>query len=96
MRVLFNVEIDTAKGNEVIEAGQMGKVIEGILDHLKPEAAYFYPRNGSRAFTLVVDATDGASLPGLVEPFWLQLGARVEAIPCTNADELREGLSHLG
>jgi hypothetical protein len=93
MRVLLNVEIDTTKGNELIKAGRMGEVMEGILDKLKPEASYFYPRNGSRAFTLVVDAADNASLMGLAEPFWLQLGARVEALPCTNADELREGLS---
>lgn len=38
---------------------------------------------------------DNASLMGLAEPFWLQLGARVETLPCTNADELREGLSRL-
>lgn len=95
MRVLLNVEIDTLKGNELIAAGRMGEVMESILGKLKPEASYFYPRNGSRAFTLVVDAADNASIIGLVEPFWLQLGARVEALPCTNADELREGLTRL-
>jgi hypothetical protein len=96
MRVLLNVEIDTMKGNEVIEAGRMGDVMQGILGKLKPEASYFYARNGNRAFTLVVDAPDNASLPSLAEPFWVQLGARVEATPCMNAEELAEGLSRLG
>jgi len=32
---------------------------------------------------------------GLAEPFWVQLGAQVEAVPCTNADELAEGLGRL-
>ena len=95
MRVLLNVEIDTAKGNELIEAGRMGEVMGGILAALKPEAAYFHPRNGHRAITLVVDSADNASLMGLAEPFWVQLGARVEAVPCTNADELAEGLGRL-
>jgi hypothetical protein len=95
VRVLLNVEIDTEKGNELIEAGRMGEVMEGILSKLKPEASYFYPRNGRRAMTLVVESADNASLMSLAEPFWIQLGARVEAVPCTNADELREGLSRL-
>lgn len=96
MRVLVNVEIETAKGNELIESGRMGEVMEGIIGKLKPEASYFYPRNGSRAITLVVDAADNASLAVLAEPFWGQLGAKVEVLPCMNVEELGDGLSRLG
>jgi hypothetical protein len=96
MRILLNVEIDTAKGNELIKAGKMGEVMEGLVGKLKPEAAYFYARNGCRAQTFVVDVPDAASLPSLAEPFWAQLGARVEALPCMNAEELREGIGRLG
>ena len=46
--------------------------------------------------TLEIDAPDGATLPSLVEPLWLQLGAAVDAVPVMNADELAEGLSRLG
>lgn len=74
----------------------MGETIQRILADLKPEAAYFHPRNGRRGMTMVVDTPDGASLPSLAEPFWLEPGARVEAVPCMNADELAEGLSNLG
>lgn len=95
MRVLLNVEIDTAKGNELVASGQMEAVMQKILGKLHPEAAYFYPHNGHRAFTLVVDARDGASTPSFVEPFWTELRARVEAMPCMNADELAEGLARL-
>jgi hypothetical protein len=96
MRVLLNIEIDTTKGNEAIAGGRMSEVMQRVLGNLKPEAAYFYPLNGSRGMTLVVDAPDGASLPALAEPFWLEFGARVQAIPCMNADELAEGLGRLG
>jgi hypothetical protein len=44
----------------------------------------------------VIDAPDGATLPGLAEPLWLQLGATVEAVPVINAEELAVGLSRLG
>lgn len=96
MRVLLNVEIDTAKGNELIGAGRMSEVMQAILTKLRPEASFFYPRHGARAFTLVVDAPDNAALASLVEPFWMELGARVEAFPCMNAEELEEGLGRLG
>ncbi len=74
----------------------MGATIEGILGKLQPEAAYFHTTDGRRAFTLVVDAPDGATLPSLAEPMWLELGATVEALPVMNAEELAEGLSRLG
>lgn len=96
MRVILNIEIDTPTGNEQIRSGTMEEAIKGLLGQLKPEAAYFYPRGGNRAMTMVVDAPDNASLPGLVEPFWTQLGARVEATPCVTAEELGEGLHRMG
>lgn len=96
MRVILNVEIDTPTGNERIRSGTMEEALKGILGKLGPEAAYFYPRGGSRAMTLVVDLADNAALAGVVEMFWTELGARVEATPCMNADELAEGLGRLG
>jgi hypothetical protein len=80
----------------MVQHGTMGSAIEGILEKLNPEAAYFHAADGCRAFTLVVDAPDGATLPSLAEPMWLTLGATVEVIPVMNAEELAEGLSRLG
>ena len=95
MRLLLNIDFDTAKGNELIAAGRMGETLQRILADIKPEAAYAYALNGRRGMTLVVDAPDSASLPSLAEPFWLELEARVEALPCMNAEELAEGLARL-
>jgi hypothetical protein len=93
---MLHVAMDTEKTNQMVLDGTIGSTIEGILAKLKPEAAYFYPVDGRRGFTLVIDAPDGATLPSLGEPFWLQLGATVEVVPVMNAEELREGLSRLG
>ena len=95
MRMMLVVEMDTEASNRAVADGTMGEVMERILSKLEPEAAYFHPRGGRRAFTLVVDAPDGASLPSLVEPFWLELNAHVDAFPCMNAEELREGLGRI-
>ena len=95
MRVLINVEIDTQTGNGEITSGDMGKVMQDIMGALKPEAAYFYPRNGHRAVTLVTDLPDAAAIPAALEPFWQRFNAHVEAFPCMNADELGQGISRL-
>ena len=94
--MMLHVAMDTEKSNQLVLDGTMGSTIEGILAKLQPEAAYFHPVEGRRGFTLVIDAPDGATLPSLAEPFWLQLGATVEAVPVMNAEELRVGLSRLG
>jgi hypothetical protein len=96
MRIMLHVAMDTEKTNQMVLDGTIGSTIEGILAKLQPEAAYFYPVGGRRGFTLVIDAPDGATLPSLAEPFWLQLGATVEAVPVMNAEELGVGLSRLG
>jgi hypothetical protein len=96
MRMMLHVAMDTERSNQMVLDGTIGSTIEGIVDTLKPEAAYFHVWDGRRGMTLVIDAPDGATLPSLVEPFWLQIGATVEAVPVMNADELGVGLSRLG
>jgi hypothetical protein len=96
MRVMLNVTMNTEKSNALVESGQMGGVIQGIMENLKPEAAYFHPRNGGRSITMFLELTESAALPSVVEPFWSQLGATVEITPCMNAQELGEGLGRLG
>jgi hypothetical protein len=96
MRIMLHVALDTEKTNEMVRDGTLGPAVDAILAELKPEAVYAHAWDGRRALTLVVDAPDGATLPTLAEPFWLQLGATVEAIPVMNGEELAEGLSRLG
>ena len=44
---------------------------------------------------MMVDVPDESSIVTLCGPFWLQLNAKVEIVPCMNADDPRGGLSHL-
>ena len=96
MKLLLNIEIDTQTGNKLIAEGKIDEVLGGLLNSLKPEASYFYARNGRRAFTIVVDIPDMTHLPSVAEPFWIQMGASVEAIPVMTRDDLDAGLSRLG
>lgn len=96
MRIMLHVAFDTDKTNQMVRDGTMGHTIEGILERLRPEVVYAHAAQGRRGLTLVVDAPDGATLPSLAEPFWLELGASVDAVPVMTAEELGVGLSRLG
>ncbi|MDQ1367697.1 MAG: hypothetical protein QOF20_50 [Acidimicrobiaceae bacterium] len=95
MRTMVMVELDTATANDTITSGKIGQILERVLGELKPESAYFYSRGGNRAFSLVVDIPDPSYIPSVVEPFWLEFNARVDAFPCMNVDELKTGLGRL-
>jgi hypothetical protein len=96
MRLMLHVAFDTEQSNQMVLDGTLGPTVEEILGRLEPEAVYAHAWDGRRGLTLVVDAPDGATLPSIAEPFWLRLGATVDAVPVMNAEELAEGLSRLG
>jgi hypothetical protein len=96
MRTLLQVELDTETANKLLTDGSIGKTMDEVMGALKPEAAYFYTRNGHRTMTFVVDAADEASLVTMCEPFWQAMNAQVDAFICMNAEDLRHGLERLG
>ena len=69
--------------------------MESILGKLQPEAAYFCPIDGKRGGYLVVNMEEKSDLVTKIEPFWLELGATIETVPCLSADDLRAGLQSL-
>ncbi|MFG2818260.1 hypothetical protein ACGFX4_02430 [Kitasatospora sp. NPDC048365] len=95
MRMMIHGEMDTATSNQLLATGKVPEIMGKVMDALKPEAAYFYPFGGRRAFTLVCDLGQESDLVALVEPFWAELGADVTVTPCMTADELRAGLAAL-
>jgi hypothetical protein len=44
MRVMIKFAIPVQAGNDGVRSGKIEKVFQGILEELKPEAAYFFPR----------------------------------------------------
>jgi hypothetical protein len=42
------------------------------------------------------DMADTSQIPELIEPFFLNLNAKVELVPVMNGDDLRKGLAKLG
>jgi hypothetical protein len=93
MRVMLKATLDTEKSSDVIESGKMPELLQSVLGKIKPEAAYFLPDGGQRTCVLFFDMQDSSELPPLTEPFFLQLGAKVEVTPAMNLDDVQKGLA---
>ncbi|HWM37573.1 MAG TPA: hypothetical protein VNS49_10735 [Streptomyces sp.] len=93
MRMMLRAVLDTQISNKARQNGEMQKVIESLMDQLKPEAAYFTPHSGRRSCVFVFDMQESSQLPPLVEGLLQTLGAEVEIQPAMNREELLKGLA---
>ncbi|MFD9795763.1 hypothetical protein ACFWXK_32965 [Streptomyces sp. NPDC059070] len=96
MRVLLRAEMDTEKGNEAIRSGSLDKTMTAALEAIRPEAAYFTVQNGRRTAYIVFDLADQSDLPRIAEPFFMEMGAKIDFTPVMNREDLGKGLAALG
>ena len=93
MRTLLKATMDVAASNKAILDGSLPKLMKATADKLKPEASYFLAIDGCRACIMVFDLKDPSDIPGIAEPFFLNLNAKVEFSPVMNAEDLQKGLA---
>ncbi len=48
MRTMLKLQLPVEAGNDAIQTGRIGQVMETIMGRLQPEAAYFGAENGKR------------------------------------------------
>jgi len=76
-------------GNEGIVNGKLMSLARGFIEQHKPEAAYFYADdNGQRCCAMVLDMKDASEIPGLAEPWFLELKGQITFRPVMNAADL--------
>jgi hypothetical protein len=96
MRCIIKVTIPVETGNEAIRTGKLQKTMKGIIDELKPEAAYFFAIGpGRRGGIFVVDLKDTAQIPMVAEPFFLAFNADVQIMPVMNLEDLMKAGPHI-
>jgi len=89
MRFLVKVSFPVEAGNAAIKKDGL-KVIQKILEHQKPEAAYFIADGGRRTGILIIDIKDASEIPGIAEPWFLALDASIEATPAMVPEDLKK------
>ena len=97
MRMLLIAKNPLPKFNASVRDGSAGRVLNQILEELKPEAAYFTEMEGRRTAVLVVDVKDAYEIPKYAEPFFLSFESDVEFHPVMSPEDLRRaGLEAIG
>ena len=95
MRTLLKATLEVTASNKAIMDGTLPKIMQATMEKIKPEASYFTAMDGCRSCIMVFDLKDPSEIPGIAEPFFLQLNAKVEFSPVMNADDLKKGLEAL-
>jgi hypothetical protein len=89
---MLRITMAVEAGNRAFADGSLQRTIQGLMERLKPESAYFFPDEGKRSAQFVFDLQDAAQIPALVEPLFSGLNAEVRLTPVMNAEDLRKGL----
>jgi len=93
MRFMLIVRMSTEMANATVREGRVGDLLQRSMEQLQPEAAYFGPMDGMRTAFIVFNLDDPAKIPAISEPFFQELGARVDFIPVMTPEDLARGLA---
>ena len=95
MRMLLKAVIDTEAGNERLNerlrSGASGEPLARWRELVQPEAFYFFPEDGQRAFIAVFDLADPSLIPAITEPLLLRGKAKVTLTPCMTVEDVAKG-----
>jgi hypothetical protein len=93
MRMMLKFTLPVEKGNAAVRDGSLERVLESVMNNLKPEAAYFGPFEGKRGGVIFFNLSDPSQIVEVAEPLFLNLNAEIELVPVMNGDDLRKGLT---
>ncbi len=97
MRMLLTARFPAEPFNTLARKGEAGKLLQSIIEDLKPEAVYFTELRGQRGAILVVDLPAPSDVPRFAEPFFLKFNADCHfKIVMSGEDLARAGLDALG
>ncbi len=93
MRTMLKVQMSVEAANAAVKDGRLGKIMSSTLERLKPEAAYFTAVNGDRGGFIVFDLKHPSDIPSICEPFFTELGAKIELTPVMTPEDVQAGLA---
>jgi hypothetical protein len=88
MRLLVKITPNHQIFNQWVKDGSAPEKMQAILTSLKPEAVYFTLIEGRRSLIAIVNIDEASQMATLLEPWFLQLEAQVEAHPVMLQEDL--------
>ena len=92
MRMLLKMQMDVEAGNRAIKDGSFGRMLERVMQQIKPEAAYFTAIDGRRTGLIFFDLQEPSDIPAIAEPFFMTVGASIEFLPVMTPEDVQKGL----
>jgi hypothetical protein len=97
MRMLLHARFPVEPFNTLARKGEAGKILQSIVEDLKPEAVYFTEEKGQRSALLVVDLASPSYVPRMCEPFFLRFNADCHfKVVMSPKDLANSGLEQIG
>lgn len=93
MRFMLQAQPDMELGNQAVEDGTLGQLVQQVSETLEPEAFYAGPVDGTRTLFMVFELDDPSQIVKVTEPLFSKLNAKVELLPVMNREELARGLA---
>jgi hypothetical protein len=93
MRMFVSVQMSTERSNDALKSGALARLMGRYMETFHPEAAYFITSNGERCAHFYFDLKDVTQMPSAVEPFFMELGAKVTWCPAMNGEDLQKGIA---
>ena len=93
--MMLKVQMDTEAASNAIADGSMPQLLEGMMERLQPESAYFGPEDGVRTAFIVFDLEDPSQIPSISEPMFSKVKANLRMFPVMDRADLQKGLQQL-
>jgi hypothetical protein len=68
------------------------KILEGVLNQIKPEAVYFTPFEGERGIYMIVNLPSADMIATIGEPLWIMFNCKLDIQPLMELKDLQQGL----
>ena len=95
--MLLTVEIPHEPFNSLVRSGEIGEVMNRILNTIKPEMAYFTEQDGTRGGVFIINVKNPWDVPSFSEPFFLSFNANCKfRIVMTPEDLQKASLDKIG
>ena len=89
MRMMMKISIPIEAANKAVKDGSVKTILQTSLEALRPEATYFFPAEDGRTILLFLDVKENSDIPGIGEPFFQGLNARISFTPVMNLQDFQ-------